>query len=80
MNTCVECARPVTNEVELRIKGLFWRELGLCKEHFDDAMAGADYWKREFGALIDCGVSNTEANRLLIARIDAGETPWRHTS
>jgi hypothetical protein len=70
---CIECSQPAA-ELEIYHRGLLCFSRWLCSEHMADALAGARYWRQEFGALLDQGVSKAEANRIVIARMDAGET------
>lgn len=70
--TCLTCgkpARPITVERD----GIDVASGFLCDPCFDAALAGAAEWRRQFDELIAAGVSNADANRTIIARMNAQE-------
>lgn len=70
--TCLTCgkpARPITVERD----GVDVASGFLCDPCLDAALAGAAEWRRQFDELIASGVSNADANRTIIARMNAQE-------
>lgn len=70
--TCLTCgkpARPITVERD----GAEVASGFLCDPCLDAALAGAAKWRRQFDELIAAGVSNADANRTIIARMNAQE-------
>lgn len=61
--------------VDLFQRGLLAAAFSVCDACFDDALIGAEYWRREFGALLDFGLSEADANRAIIKRIESNEQP-----
>jgi hypothetical protein len=71
MSDMCKCGQPADKEVEVTHKGFLFLMVSMCRACFNESMHELAELRHEFNALLDKGVSREEANRILIAKIDA---------
>lgn len=69
MSWCFKCAAPGTG-IELMKDGVSIGERTMCDACFAGSCRRFELARQEFAALIAAGVSNEEANRIMISKIE----------